>query len=86
MLHNTMKCSEKSQKDELFSHSVNVRLGVEKEGRMARKGYTPEQIINQLREADVFLSQGATVGEVSRKIGIRKQTYYRWIKEYGGCE
>ena len=53
---------------------------------MARKGYTPEQIINQLREADVFLSQGATVGEVSRKIGIRKQTYYRWIKEYGGCE
>jgi transposase-like protein len=24
------------------------------------------------------------VGEASRKIGITKQTYYRWRKEYGG--
>ena len=51
---------------------------------MVRKGYTPEQIINKLREAEVLLSQGATVGEVSRKIGVTEQTYYRWRKEYGG--
>ena len=24
------------------------------------------------------------MGEASRKIGITKQTYYRWRKEYGG--
>ena len=51
---------------------------------MVRKGYTPEQIINKLREAEVLLSQGATIGEASRKIGITQQTYYRWRKEYGG--
>ena len=51
---------------------------------MARKGYTPEQIINKLREAEVLISQGATAGEASRKIGVTEQTYYRWRKEYGG--
>ena len=51
---------------------------------MAKKGYTPEQIINKLREAEVLLSQGATAGEASRKIGVTEQTYYRWRKEYGG--
>ncbi len=51
---------------------------------MAKKGYTPEQIINKLREAEVLISQGATAGEASRKIGVTEQTYYRWRKEYGG--
>jgi putative transposase len=32
----------------------------------------------------VFLSQGLTVAEVSRKLGVTEQTYYRWRKEYGG--
>jgi len=51
---------------------------------MVKKGYTPEQIISKLREAEVFLSQGATIAEASRKIGVTEQTYYRWRKEYGG--
>jgi transposase-like protein len=51
---------------------------------MARELFKPEQIINKLREAEVILSQGATVGEASRKIGITEQTYYRWRREYGG--
>lgn len=51
---------------------------------MIRKGYSPEQIISKLREAEVLLSQGATVGEASKKIGVTEQTYYRWRKEYGG--
>ena len=51
---------------------------------MVRKTYTPEQIINKLREAEILLSQGATVIEASRKIGVTEQTYYRWRKEYGG--
>jgi transposase-like protein len=32
----------------------------------------------------VLLSQGLTVGEASRKLGITEQTYYRWRREYGG--
>ena len=51
---------------------------------MVKKGYTPEQIINKLREAEVLLSQGHNIGEASRKIGISDQTHYRWRKEYGG--
>jgi transposase-like protein len=51
---------------------------------MVRKAFKPEQIINKLREAEVLLSQGSTVGEVSRRLGVTDQTYYRWRKEYGG--
>ena len=51
---------------------------------MVRKTYTPEQIINKLREAEVYLSQGSNIGKATRKIGVTEQTYYRWRKEYGG--
>ncbi len=51
---------------------------------MARKRYTPEQIIRKLREAEVLISQGMTTPEASRQIGVVDQTYYRWRKEYGG--
>ena len=51
---------------------------------MKRKGFTPEQIIIKLREAEVLISQRSTVVEVARKLGITEQTYYRWRKEYGG--
>ncbi len=51
---------------------------------MAKKAFKPEQIIGKLREVEVLLSQGSTVGEASRKIGVAEQTYYRWRKEYGG--
>ena len=51
---------------------------------MARRIYRPEQIINKLREAEVFLCQGSTIGEAARKIGVTEQTYYRWRREYGG--
>lgn len=51
---------------------------------MARKAFKPEQIINKLREAEVFIIQGSTIGEASRRIGVTEQTYYRWRREYGG--
>jgi transposase-like protein len=51
---------------------------------MVRKGYTPEQIINKLRESKAMLSQGATIAVISKKIGVSNHTYYRWRKEYGG--
>jgi putative transposase len=51
---------------------------------MAKKGYTPEQIINRLREAEILLSQGETIAVISKKVGVSAHTYYRWRKEYGG--
>jgi len=51
-----------------------------------QKRYTPEQIISKLREAEVILSQGKTVGEAARKLGVAEQTYYRWRSQYGGMK
>ena len=53
---------------------------------MPKRNYTPEQIINSLREAEVLLSQGSTAAEAARHLGITEQTYYRWRKEYGGMK
>ena len=53
---------------------------------MSRKRYTPEQIIGMLREAEVSLSQGQTIGQVCRTLGVSEQSYYRWRKEYGGLK
>ena len=51
---------------------------------MVRKSYTPEQILNKLREAEILLNQGTTLSVVWKKIGVSDCTYYRWRKEYGG--
>ena len=51
---------------------------------MKKKRFSAEKIIGKLREAEVLLNQGSKVSEVSRKLGITEQTYYRWRREYGG--
>ena len=53
---------------------------------MARKAYTPEQIILKIREAEVFIAEGMTAGEAAHKIGVTEQMYYLWHKEYGGMQ
>lgn len=51
---------------------------------MAKKGFSAEAIISKLREAEVLSSQGRTISEICKTLGITDQTYYRWRKEYGG--
>ena len=46
----------------------------------------PEEIIAKLREIEVRLSQGESVGKAVKSIGVTEQTYYRWRKEYGGLQ
>ncbi len=53
---------------------------------MSGKRYSPEEIISKLREAEVYLTEGLSVGEVIRRLGVNKITYYRWRKEYGGMK
>ena len=53
---------------------------------MSRKRFTVEQIIRLLREVDVMVSQGKSVGQICREKGITEQTFYRWRKEYGGMK
>jgi transposase-like protein len=61
-------------------------MKAKKGGNMPRKSFTPEQIINKLREAEVLLSQGGTLPVTLKKIGVSDCTYYRWRKEYGGMK
>lgn len=51
---------------------------------MGKVNFTAEQIVIKLREVEVLCSQGKTIIEAVRQIGVTEQTYYRWRKKYGG--
>jgi transposase-like protein len=53
---------------------------------MSRKKYQPEEIVAKLRQVDVLVSQGRSVAEAVRSIGVTQFTYYRWRREYGGLK
>jgi putative transposase len=46
--------------------------------------YTPEKIINKLRQAEVLLAQGRSIREVAEELAISDHTCYRRRREYGG--
>ncbi len=48
------------------------------------KGYSPEQIVRKLRQAEGKLATGSTIPEVARELGISEATFHRWKKQYGG--
>jgi transposase-like protein len=54
--------------------------------KMAGKRLTSEEIVARLRQVEVLSSQGKTVAEAVRAIGVTEVTYYRWRKEYGGLK
>lgn len=51
---------------------------------MGRVKHTAEQIIAKLHEAEVLQSQGKSIAECVRQLGVSEMTYYKWRKEYGG--
>ena len=53
---------------------------------MAGKRPTSEEIVAKLRQVEVLSSQGKTVAEAVRAIGVAEATCYRWRKEYGGLK
>ena len=65
---------------------LELGYGYQKGVVMARKRYTAEQIIGHLRQAEILISEGKTIIEAARHLGVSEQTYYRWRKEYGGME
>lgn len=50
------------------------------------KRHKPEEIVAKLRQVDVLTSQGSTVSDAIRQIGVTEVTYYRWRSEYGGLK
>src|SRR5436305_9549711 len=53
---------------------------------MPRKSYKPEEIVAELRQVHVLSSQGQSVPEAIRSIGVSEVTYYRWRQEFGGLK
>jgi transposase-like protein len=53
---------------------------------MSQKKHKPEEIVAKLRQVDVLVSQGRSVLEAVRAIGVTPFTYYRWRKEFGGLK
>ena len=46
----------------------------------------PEEIVAKLRQADVLISQGQSVADAIRALGVSAVTYYRWRREFGGLK
>ena len=48
------------------------------------KKFSPQQVVEKLRQADVELGKGKNIKEACRIIEISECTYYRWRQKYGG--
>ncbi len=48
------------------------------------KGYSPEQIVRKLQDAEARLAAGSSIPKVARDLGISNTTFHRWRKKYGG--
>jgi putative transposase len=53
---------------------------------MPRKRYKPEEIVAKLRQVDVLVSQGTSMADAIRQIGVSEVTFYRWRQEFGGLK
>jgi len=53
---------------------------------MPKKRHKPEEIVAKLRQVDVLVSQGQSLADAVRSIGVTEVTYYRWRQEYGGLK
>ena len=53
---------------------------------MARRSFSPAQIIHKLRAAEVLIAQGLPVQQAARQMDVSEQTYDRWRKESGGLQ
>src|SRR5687768_6533115 len=59
-----------------------MAFGPGRRTEMASKRQTPEQIVAKLRQVDVLTSQGSTVADAVRQIGVTEVTYGR-VAQWG---
>jgi lipoprotein-anchoring transpeptidase ErfK/SrfK/transposase-like protein len=53
---------------------------------LPRNRQKPEEIAAKLRQVDVLVSQGQSIADAIRQIGVTEGTYYRWRQEVGGLK
>lgn len=50
---------------------------------MLKKQFSPEQAVTKLRQIEVLMGGGKSIGQACEDAGITDVTYYRWRREYG---
>ena len=58
-----------------------MKLVDERTRKMRRKANI-EKVIMEFREVEVLQSQGMSISESFRKLGVDEHKYYRWKKAY----
>ncbi len=53
-------------------------------GMVGTKKYKPEEVVAELRQVDVLVSQGQSVADAIRAIGVTEVTYDRWRRSSAG--
>lgn len=53
---------------------------------MRKKKHSSEDIIRLLRQAEIILARGDSVGMMCKELCISDATYYKWRREYGGMQ
>ncbi len=43
-------------------------------------------VVAKLRQVDVLVSQGQSMADAIRQIGVSEVTFYRWRQEFGGLK
>jgi putative transposase len=56
------------------------------EGHDGKEAYKAEEVVAKLRQVDVLTSQGQSMADAIRQIGVSEVTYYRWRQEFGGLK
>jgi len=51
---------------------------------MAGRRDKAEEIVLKLRQVEVLQRHGRSIADAVRRIGVTRNTCYRWRKEYGG--
>ncbi len=72
--------------DRGFLYQSDGDWKTERNRKMPKKTFTPEQVVAKLRQIEVLVSQGKTIPQACKEVGIVEQTFYRWRKEYGGLQ
>jgi putative transposase len=49
---------------------------------MPGEGHSPERVLNKLRQVEVTVAGGKSVGKAVRGIDVTDHTCYRWRQEY----
>ncbi len=60
-----------------------VSSGVPSASDVPRKKPKPEEIAMKLLQVDALVSQGRSIADATRKIGMTESTYFRWRQELG---